>query len=137
LIDSSKIKTLKKSVDKGPIIPTCEAIDAPILSIANMTNKTGVAVHATALIIDNSITSIGTLAALKGSTSKNCKIQHMQAILDAHPTNRSEPILCTNSPLKIKYKEYVKALANTQNEPNATAVPDKLTSCQNTKQIPA
>ena len=93
LMDSSKIKTLKKSVDKGPIIPTCEAIEAPILSMANMTNNTGVAVHATALMIDNSITSIGTLAALKGSTNKNCKIQHMQAILDAHPTNRNEPIL--------------------------------------------
>jgi hypothetical protein len=100
---SPSIHAPSVNVTNGPIMPTCAVSAAPILSMAIITMRTGATVQAKALISESPITSGGTSAAETGLSNKNCAIQHRQATVDARPTKRKEPILCTNSPLQTRY----------------------------------
>ena len=93
-----------KMVDMGPTMPACDAMLAPMRSIAIMTISTGATVHSVALSKDSQITSGATAhAALTGRSTPNCRTHSKQATVLASPTRRSAPRRLTISPLYTRY----------------------------------
>ena len=84
----------------GPIMPVCEAMAAPMRSMAIITISTGAKVHSVAFSSDSHSTGGATCSApSSGRSSRNCAMHSTQATLVASPVRRSAPRRLTSSPL--------------------------------------